>query len=372
MRKKYLRVLLNRLRSAGPGALLRQGWNAMAVARAAAAGGAPPAPVSATLVLTYRCNQRCVMCNFPGRARRDTPEMSTVRARQIIGELALMGTSGISFYGGEPLLRKDIVELTAHAHSLGLMTHISTNGMLLSLETAQALVRAGADLISISLDGGVAETHDRQRGVPGAFQAVQCAVESVRAARAAVGRRCHCALAATLTAGNADETGRIIAAARALRADTLSVFEAQELSGLAPWGSGAETETLRRAHTLLREEKKRDPNFIDNSEEYIRTCLALLDGKPPPARCCAPYSDIFIDTYEDVYACNYFFGMARMIGNLRGGSVAAFWRSNDYRKAREDLRNCALCNYMCHRELSLILNRMNIFRIPRGFSRTAV
>jgi len=178
MRKKYLHVLLNRLRSAGPAALLRQGWNAMAVARAAAAGRTPPAPVAATLVLTYRCNQRCVMCNFPGRARRDTPEMSTGRARQIIGELARMGASGISFYGGEPLLRNDIVELTAHAHSLGLMTHIPTNGMLLSIETAQALVRAGADLISVSLAGGIAETHDRQRGVPGAFHAVQRAVES--------------------------------------------------------------------------------------------------------------------------------------------------------------------------------------------------
>ena len=357
MRKKYSRVLVRRLRSGRPLRAFRQAVNALAVIGSAWRGRTFCAPISATLALTYRCTQRCAMCNFPQRVRRGAEEIPGERAKEIIGELARMGAYGVSFYGGEPLLRSDIVELAAFAHRAGLTVHIPTNGMLLTDSVARALVEAGVDLITLSMDGATPEMHDRQRGVPGAFARLGEAVRNVLSARRLLGRGCHCALAATLTEGNVDDVAGIVNAARRLGADTLSVFEAQDLGGLSQPSAAERAASLLRANERLREEKMRLPDFIDNSEAYLDYCRRLFSGERPVLRCFAPYTDIFIDAYEDVYACNYFFGMAQPVGNLGGGSVREFWRSTAYDSARRELKGCAACNYMCHRELSLMFNR---------------
>lgn len=365
MRRKYASVLARRLRAVGPARAMRLAANGLALLRGVRRGKAIGAPVSATLALTYRCNQRCAMCNFPQRARRGVPEISTARAAEIIVELARMGLYGVSFYGGEPLLRGDLVELVSLAHEKKLTVHVATNGMLLTAEAARALVGAGADLITLSMDGSSAEIHDRQRGVPGAFDRLRDAVRNIRSARSSLGRGCHCALAATLTEGNVAEVAGIVRAARDLGADTLSVFEAQGLEDLSQPRTAGYLSALARANDLLRVEKARSPGFIDNSDAYLDYCRRLFSGGAPRIKCLAPFTDIFIDAYEDVYACNHFFGMARPIGNLEGGGVRAFWFSGAYQEARRGLAACAACNYMCHRELSLALGRF----LPRSSRR---
>lgn len=357
MRKKYARVLARRLRAVGPARALRLAGNALAVLYGVRRGRAYGAPISATLALTYRCNQRCAMCNFPRRARRGAPEISTARAREIIAELARMGLYGVSFYGGEPLLRGDLAELVSLAHEKKLTVHVATNGMLLTADAARVLVGAGADLITLSMDGATAEVHDRQRGVPGAFDRLRDAVRNILSARSELGRGCHCALAATLTEGNVADVAGIVRAARGLGGDTLSVFEAQGLDDLSQPLTEGRLAALRRANEVLRAEKAASPGFIDNSSAYLDYCRRLFAGEAPRITCFAPLTDIFIDAYEDVYACNYFFGMARPIGNLGGGSVRAFWFSDAYQEVRGRLADCAACNYMCHRELSLLLGR---------------
>lgn len=373
MRKKYSRVFVHRLRSGGPLRAFRPAVNALAVLYSAWRGKAFCAPISATLALTYRCNQRCVMCNFPQRVRKGVEKMSAARAEEIIEELSRMGVYGVSFYGGEPLLRDDIVELTAFAHNAGLTVHIATNGMLLTKTAARALIEAGVDLITLSMDGATPEAHDRQRGVPGAFDRLRSAVRNVLSARRELSRSCHCALAATLTDHNVEDVAGIVRNARDLGADTLSVFEAQDLHDLSQPLAAEKISSLLHANERLREEKRSSPGLIDNSEPYLDFCRRLFSGEKPYIKCFAPYTDIFIDAYEDVYTCNYFFGMAHPIGNLRGGSVREFWRSDGYRAARRKLIGCTVCNYMCHRELSLLLNKLYLpalwynarFRVPR-------
>jgi MoaA/NifB/PqqE/SkfB family radical SAM enzyme len=74
----------------------------------------------------------------------------------------------VAFSGGEPPLREDIVELVRHAHDIGLLTRISTNGLLLDRELVSRLKRAGLTPCGVSIDDADPETHDRLRGLLGA------------------------------------------------------------------------------------------------------------------------------------------------------------------------------------------------------------
>jgi MoaA/NifB/PqqE/SkfB family radical SAM enzyme len=84
----------------------------------------------------------------------------------------------VAFTGGEPLPRHDLYDLLAYSRRLGFKNTLATNATLIDHAAAQDLRRRGVAIAAVSLDGLGRETHDRLRGVPGAFDA---AVEGMRA-----------------------------------------------------------------------------------------------------------------------------------------------------------------------------------------------
>ena len=88
-----------------------------------------------------------------------------------------LGVVHVVFTGGEPLLREDIVELVAYAHKVGLISRLSTNGILLTRDMVARLKRAGLTQCGVSIDDPDPGTHDRLRGVPGTFVK---AIEGIR------------------------------------------------------------------------------------------------------------------------------------------------------------------------------------------------
>jgi MoaA/NifB/PqqE/SkfB family radical SAM enzyme len=100
--------------------------------------------------------------------------MSTDEMKSAIDQLKGLGTLLLIFTGGEPLLRKDIYALIAHAHNAGLITRLSTNGWLLTRENVAKLKRAGLNQCGVGISDADPEVHDRERGLPGIFdKAVQ-------------------------------------------------------------------------------------------------------------------------------------------------------------------------------------------------------
>jgi radical SAM protein with 4Fe4S-binding SPASM domain len=71
--------------------------------------------------------------------------------------------------GGEPLIRPDLFDLVGHANELGLRCTLSTNGTMISEETARRIHDAGFTYVGISLDG-IGEVNNYFRGVKGAFE----------------------------------------------------------------------------------------------------------------------------------------------------------------------------------------------------------
>ena len=117
---------------------------------------------------TNDCNMYCDHCYRDAGCKAED-ELSTAEARILLEQIAKAGFKIMIFSGGEPLMRKDIVELVAYATSLGLRPVFGTNGTLLTLELAKQLKEAGAMGMGISLDSLDKKKHDEFRKFPGAW-----------------------------------------------------------------------------------------------------------------------------------------------------------------------------------------------------------
>lgn len=149
---------------------------------------------------TRGCNLRCRHCyakavenvegveKVAGVEEVAGSELTGDEARAMIDDLAAFGCPVLLFSGGEPCLRPDLVELMAYAKARGLRVVLSTNGTLIDKALAERFAAVGLSYAGISLDGMKA-THDRFRGVEGAFEKALDGIRNAKAAGIKVGLR---------------------------------------------------------------------------------------------------------------------------------------------------------------------------------------
>ncbi|MBW1983939.1 MAG: 12,18-didecarboxysiroheme deacetylase [Deltaproteobacteria bacterium] len=138
--------------------------------------------------ITRRCNLKCVHCYAQSDDISYENELSTDEGKTLIDDLAKFGVPVILFSGGEPLARKDLPELADYAVKKGMRAVISTNGTLISKETARTLKSIGLSYVGISIDG-MEDINDRFRGVKGAFKSALKGIENCKSAGIKVGLR---------------------------------------------------------------------------------------------------------------------------------------------------------------------------------------
>lgn len=118
------------------------------------------------LHVSRRCNLACAHC-YSSSGPDHVDELPVPLWRGVIDDAAAAGYNVVGFSGGEPLMFKPLRELLLHARGRGLLTTVTTNGMLLDTRRI-AMLQGAAGLVAISLDG-TPESHDRMRGHPRAF-----------------------------------------------------------------------------------------------------------------------------------------------------------------------------------------------------------
>jgi len=130
--------------------------------------------------VTRSCNLNCVHCRASSERGPYKGELDRTKSLEILDQIALAGKPIVILSGGEPLLRKDIFDLARHGSELGLRMVLATNGTLLTPHVAEEIKSSGIKRISISLDGGDAEEHDRFRKVAGAFDSALRGIEILK------------------------------------------------------------------------------------------------------------------------------------------------------------------------------------------------
>lgn len=127
------------------------------------------APPFMIVSVTHRCNLRCKGCYAQARHRAGQQEMSGTRLRQLFREAGELGISLVLIAGGEPLVRRDILEITREFPRI--VFPIFTNGLLINEEIMRELRRQKHLIPVLSMEGFGMET-DERRG-EGVFDRLQ-------------------------------------------------------------------------------------------------------------------------------------------------------------------------------------------------------
>lgn len=138
--------------------------------------------------LTRTCNLRCAHCYASSDSKSYPGELTTGECQSVIDDLARFGAPAILLSGGEPLMRPDAVGLAAYAAEKGIRCVLSTNGTLITQETARKIKEARISYVGISLDG-TREVNDRIRGKQGAFDEAMRGIRVCQEAGLRVGLR---------------------------------------------------------------------------------------------------------------------------------------------------------------------------------------
>ncbi|MBI5492875.1 MAG: radical SAM protein [Deltaproteobacteria bacterium] len=137
----------------------------------------PWVPQKLWIGVTYRCQCECVHCCVGPYLNAGGNELTRDEVRSAITEARKMGFLEVTFFGGEPLLCRDLTGHIRYASSIGLMTSLYTNGILLTRERVRELREAGLSFCNVSLDSSSADRHDSLRNYSGGFKA---ATEGIR------------------------------------------------------------------------------------------------------------------------------------------------------------------------------------------------
>ena len=190
--------------------------------------------------LTKACNLLCTHCYLPTNSfqqfnptnhsiiksgqpqftTQDTKdELDTNNALKVIDEIAELNPNIILILtGGEPLLRRDLFDLSRYASRKGMMVLLGTNACLINDDVARKLKDNGFSGIGISLDSIHPYIHDSIRGMKGSWK---MAVEGMKACKR---QGLEIQIQTTVFKKNYDEIPKLVAFAHDMGARVFNLF----------------------------------------------------------------------------------------------------------------------------------------------------
>jgi radical SAM protein with 4Fe4S-binding SPASM domain len=321
-----------------------------------------PRPYVISWNLTYRCNLACEHCYLDAGGTplvgtenfADRSELGTEECFRVIDDIAAFAPECLTILtGGEPLLRRDILDIVQRAAERGLWVVVGTNGVRITDTVARRLAEAGARGLSISLDALDADRHDRFRKVRGAWRNTVEGAEILN--------RAGLPFIVQTTAGlhNLGELEAIADFAH----DRLAA-KVWNLYFLVPTGRGQFVSDITPAQydevlaSLYRIQRKYDRRMLVNAKcapHFIKTVLE--QGGSAPIRtysegaggCPAGTHYMGIRPNGDVTPCPY---LPAFAGTLRSASLADLWTSStlftDIRRRSSLGGRCGECEMNAH------------------------
>lgn len=358
-RRQYFRLALRALREARLGWLVSTAAKTLAVPASHMLGRPLAGPLMGILVPTYRCNNACFMCDLPKPSlykSRGGEEADTAQLKAMIDDMAAIGVAGLTLTGGEPTIRSDCFELLSHAKACGLFVHLNTNGYNLDFQSGriEGLLATRIDAMNISLDGAVAQTHDRLRNAKLGFHRIAKATESILAQRK---RGCP-TINYTFVLGpeNCTEVPAFVELAEQRGVDSVSFIPLAGCYEGAELHSDERLREMDEAVAWLRAQKTNPARagFIDNSDAYLSLFPQAFRSVPSPLRCLVGYHNVIVDCYGNVYPCALHYEVGKSLGNVNDKPLREMWHSAEYQTHREELTACTDCYWNCHTEINLL------------------
>lgn len=140
-------------------------------------------PFTIAWELTRSCAYACLHCRADAQPRRDPLEFDTGEAHELIDRLAGFDAHPILVLtGGDPLMRRDVFELAAHADARGLRVSLTPTATALATRARMREAKqAGIRRVAFSVDAASPALHDRFRGFRGSFERTRAGMENAAA-----------------------------------------------------------------------------------------------------------------------------------------------------------------------------------------------
>jgi MoaA/NifB/PqqE/SkfB family radical SAM enzyme len=323
----------------------------------------PAKPLDVICEITYVCNLECPTC-FRWTAKPDEHELTAPQWMNVLRRLkAWLGPFNLTFTGGEPFLRSDILDIFRFAADNGIVTGVVSNGSLIDKTLARRIVESGLDGLTLSLNSMTPEIHNKTRGTNAAFDQVMAALDHL-ADRDGM----RLVLSTTIVKESVAGLPAVIEFARArglygvnfqpiMPATTLPIFNKDGQAVKVSVGSPYRNLVQNRENAIVDETFERllwmkERGYpILNSSDHLKEIARYLKNPTSPAIlehvCKVGIKNANIDPFGNMRLCS----IMGIVGNVLEQDPVEIWRSANAAAQREDIRSCEkvcrlmFCNY---------------------------
>ncbi|MCK6619222.1 MAG: radical SAM protein [Calditrichaceae bacterium] len=304
----------------------------------------PNNPYTPSLIswnLTKKCNLRCPHCYLEAGKKAEY-ELSTEECFALVDEMKQLGTEMLILTGGEPLLRKDIFDLSQYASAQGMWVVMGTNGVLVTEKTAQKMIECGVKGVAISLDSIEAENHNQFRGGPNSWEYSVRALKICRAAGLQV------LVQTTVMESNYEEIPQLIDFTRELGAWSFNLYflvqtgRGQQMNDLSPQRTHAMLENLAELQDRCR------PMLVRSkcAPQFKQIAYEMGKGGLESGGCMAGTEYCRITPEGNVTPCPY---MTVVAGNVLEQRFTEIWQTSPVLQELRDLHQlkgrCGRCEF---------------------------
>jgi MoaA/NifB/PqqE/SkfB family radical SAM enzyme len=330
----------------------------------------PSKPLDVICEISYICNLACPTC-FRWTSKPDEHELDFEQWKDVIGKLKdWLGTFNLTFTGGEPFLRKDLLDLFKFTSDNGIVTGVVSNGSLIDKTMAQRIVDSGLDGLCLSLNSLKRHIHNETRGTNGSYDEVMTAIENVKAVK----RGMRLSLSTTVVRENVHELADMVEFVKTtglygihfqpiMPATLLPTYDQDGNFKKIPLGTPYKN-LLKKEEVVHDDEvddvfnrlismaERGDP--IISSVGHLKEMGKYLKNPTNPELlekvCQVGVKNFNIDPFGNVRLCS----IMEIVGNLTKQSPAEIWHSVNATDQRENIRTCEkFCRimYCNHKEL---------------------
>ena len=271
-------------------------------------------PLKISMNITKKCNLNCEHC-FSDSGKELNTELTKNEIYKIFDEMRENGTFFICIGGGEPFVRKDLLEILDYGIKKQLAISLVSNGLLITNELVQELNQKELDTIWISLDG-LERTHELIRG-NGTFKKTMAALQILQKTY-----RSKKGIKVTLNKYNIGEYQKLINIAEELKVNFI------RFTTLLPYGRAkdkgltisqdqyinflSEIQQIKSSVEIMHPNKTNNSKFWVNSNDFGCHC-----GK----------ESVWIDEIGGFYPC-FFWGEYYYLGSIKNSSLEELWKKS--------------------------------------------
>ena len=297
--------------------------------------------------VTSRCNALCDHCGSRCNASKKD-ELSPETFKKVLDDVAKnFGTKTImlNITGGEPLMRKDLFEITGYADSLGFKWGLVTNGMLITDDVISKMKETHMSTITISLDG-MKKTHEEFRHVQGSFDRIISAIERLKKEDFVE----HIQVTFIATKNNISELPEVYRLLSMLEIDSLRI------SGIDPIGRAKDNENLMLSRedylvlfNFIKKHKASPVPVVWSCTHYFGNTERTLDPTNKIFSCDTGIHVASVLSNGDIFGCPNIPRRKELIqGNVLKDNFCEVWKNNFefYRNPdRTKAKQCEGCEY---------------------------